>query len=212
MEYKISILLESSELYIERTNQRFQIQPLNCGKSDDEQKEIGSEMEEESANESRPREETPPAVREIFPQNLPLTKSICQTQPVKRLQSNILSEPAKPIIIEENQRKSIKQATFYKGKKKKVRDNQIPHREIQLLQKLWVLNTRWKPIQQRPKPHYKGIKGPFLFTKTHSQRRVAEKNSPTGFKCSVFKYQFTPYLLLPYDVIKEWLTLMEQVT
>ncbi|RXI09235.1 hypothetical protein DVH24_023396 [Malus domestica] len=66
MEYKISILLESSELYIERTNQRFQIQPLNCGKSDDEQKEIGSEMEEESASESRPREETPPADREII--------------------------------------------------------------------------------------------------------------------------------------------------
>ncbi|TQE11232.1 hypothetical protein C1H46_003238 [Malus baccata] len=65
VEDKLSKLLELTDLYIEVTNQEFQIQPLiNCGKSFDDQKEIGAETEEQSASQSCPREETPPADRE----------------------------------------------------------------------------------------------------------------------------------------------------
>ncbi|KAB2622428.1 hypothetical protein D8674_024610 [Pyrus ussuriensis x Pyrus communis] len=50
MEDKLSKLLESTELYIERTNQEFQIQPLiNYGKRYDDEEEIGAETEEQSA-------------------------------------------------------------------------------------------------------------------------------------------------------------------
>ncbi|KAB2608556.1 hypothetical protein D8674_011724 [Pyrus ussuriensis x Pyrus communis] len=67
VEDKLFKLLESIELYIERTNQEFQIQPLiNYGKRYDDQEEIGAETEEKSTSQSCPREETPPADRETI--------------------------------------------------------------------------------------------------------------------------------------------------
>ncbi|RXI06798.1 hypothetical protein DVH24_025934 [Malus domestica] len=90
VEDKISILLEANELYIERTNQGFQIQALNCENIYDDHEEIGAETEEPPASYSRPRAETPLLIVKLFPQNLPPPKSMCQTQPVKMLQRNTL--------------------------------------------------------------------------------------------------------------------------
>ncbi|KAB2615673.1 hypothetical protein D8674_022261 [Pyrus ussuriensis x Pyrus communis] len=118
------------------------------------------------------------------------------------------SGPAQSIKLEEMPNESREQAKIYMGKKKLI-DSQVPHKEIQPLQKLWVLNTRWKPIQQIPKPYWKGVQGPYLFTKTHSLRRVDKKDSTNEFKCTV---QVSPYLLTHYDAAKGWLIPKEQVT
>ncbi|CAN6587048.1 unnamed protein product [Malus baccata var. baccata] len=61
--------MESTELYIERTNQGFQIQALNCEKSYDDQEEIGAETKESPASYSRLREETTYANPEILPKS-----------------------------------------------------------------------------------------------------------------------------------------------
>ena len=66
------------------------------------------------------------------------------------------------------------------------------------MQKLWVLNTRWKPPWKRL----------YLVSKTNSHKRVDKKDSTNEFKCTV---QVNSYLLLLYDAVKAWLTLKEQV-
>ncbi|RXI05372.1 hypothetical protein DVH24_006629 [Malus domestica] len=67
VEEKLSKLWESTELYIEITNEGFQIQALSCGKCFEDQDEIGAEIVEQSANCPRPREETALDDSEISP-------------------------------------------------------------------------------------------------------------------------------------------------
>ncbi|RXH81530.1 hypothetical protein DVH24_034951 [Malus domestica] len=55
---------------------------------------------------------------------------------------NTASQPIKLKEIHE----FCKQATFYNGKKKKVRSSLILRQEIRPMQKLWVLNTRFKLV------------------------------------------------------------------
>ncbi|KAM1177986.1 hypothetical protein ACFX10_017402 [Malus domestica] len=107
------------------------------------------------------------------------------------------------IKFKANLGRSIQQATFYNGKKKKLNSSPIFRQDIQPIQKLWVLNTRLKLVQGK---HKHRLRGSYLITKIHSHRRASTKNSTTD------KQQLIPYLLLPYDSIKKWLTLREQVT
>ncbi|RXH95669.1 hypothetical protein DVH24_008169 [Malus domestica] len=65
VEDKLSKLLESTELCIEITKQGFFIQALNCGKSFDDQEEIGTGIEEQSASYLCPMEEKAHADPEI---------------------------------------------------------------------------------------------------------------------------------------------------
>ncbi|CAN6700210.1 unnamed protein product [Malus baccata var. baccata] len=67
-EDKLYRLLESTELYIEITNHGFQIQALNYEKSFHDQEEISTDIEEQSAIYSRPKEETPLNDPEISPE------------------------------------------------------------------------------------------------------------------------------------------------
>ncbi|KAB2632813.1 hypothetical protein D8674_029060 [Pyrus ussuriensis x Pyrus communis] len=62
---KLSKLLESTELYIEITKQGFFIQALNCGKSLNDQEEIGTGTEKQFASYSCPMEEKAHADPEI---------------------------------------------------------------------------------------------------------------------------------------------------
>ncbi|RXH83092.1 hypothetical protein DVH24_003590 [Malus domestica] len=113
--------------------------------------------------------------------------------------------PTQPIKPKEIHEKSYKQAKFYMGMKKKLNVNPILRHEIRPVQKLWVLNIRFKSIQGRHKPHWKGA---YLISKTHSHKRVDKIDSTNEFKCTV---QVSPYLLTLYDTAKEWLILKEQV-
>ncbi|CAN6570625.1 unnamed protein product [Malus baccata var. baccata] len=232
---KLSKLLELTELYIEVTNQEFQIQPLiNCGKSFDDQEEIGAETKEQSASQSCPREETPPADREtISPQSFPPqvyvppepfptglhectridmleavhSKSVHQTShdqlltTLTILDSEQQTTDQKTLVVELDTQTS--QFIKFKENQDQFRDSQIPHREILPVQRLWVLNTRFKAARWKHKPHWKQ---PYLITKIHSHRTALMKNSTTD------KQQLIPYLLLSYDAIKKWLTRREQVT
>ncbi|TQD78885.1 hypothetical protein C1H46_035566 [Malus baccata] len=82
--------------------------------------------------------------------------------------------------------------------KRKLIDSQVPRRKFQPVRKLWVLNTRFKLARWRNKHSWKGT---YIFTKIHSKRKAYKKNSTIKFGSTVL-----------YDVIKEWLTLKEQVT
>ncbi|KAB2595328.1 hypothetical protein D8674_030778 [Pyrus ussuriensis x Pyrus communis] len=66
VEDKLSLLLESTELCIERTHQGFQIQASNCGNNFNDQEETVSGTEEHSASHSRPREEA--TYIDVFPE------------------------------------------------------------------------------------------------------------------------------------------------
>ncbi|RXH92139.1 hypothetical protein DVH24_021162 [Malus domestica] len=74
-------------------------------------------------------------------------------------------------------RKSFKKANIY---------NQIPHQEIRPIQRLWVLNTRFKSVRLRCKPCWKQ---PYLIAKIHPNSRANIKNSTTEFKRTLNKYQ-----------------------
>ncbi|KAB2622692.1 hypothetical protein D8674_024874 [Pyrus ussuriensis x Pyrus communis] len=65
LEDELSKLLESTELYIEITNQGFQIQALNCWKNFDDQEDIGAGTEEHSGCYSNPTKERTYADPEI---------------------------------------------------------------------------------------------------------------------------------------------------
>ena len=203
VESKISILLESSELYIERTNQGFQIQAY------DEKEEIVAGTREQSSSHSRPGEEAthadpliPPAQiatqvyvpQEFFPQSLQACTGAVALKD---------STPAQPTKPEELHDKSYKKAEIYKGKNKVLNGSPILHQKIQPIQRLWVLNTRWKSARWRDNLCWKGS---HMTSKNHSHRRAV---STTKFKCTI---QVTFYPLLPYDAVKEWLSLMDQVT
>ncbi|TQD88445.1 hypothetical protein C1H46_025969 [Malus baccata] len=54
-------------------------------------------------------------------------------------------------------------------------------------------------------------KGFYLIIKLHSHRRPNMEDSNTHLKRIIDKH-LIPYLLLPNDAIKEWLTLKNQVT
>ena len=215
VEKKLSKLWESTKLYIEITNEGFQIQALSCETSFEDQEEIGVGTEEQSATHSRPGEKEVHPDLEILTE--PFTAQVSMThiphqaaamQPTKLQESfKTASTHGKLIIIEEIECRSIKQAKAYE--KKTFCGSQIPQRQIRPMHKLWVLNTRFKPIQQRPKRYRKGVQGPYLFTKTHSFKRVDKKDSTNEFKCTV---QVSPYLLTLYDAAKEWIILKEQVT
>ncbi|CAN6544372.1 unnamed protein product [Malus baccata var. baccata] len=114
-----------------------------------------------------------------------------------------------PIIFREIWGKSYKQAKIYMGKKKKLNGSRILRQQILLVQRLWVLNTRFKSIQQRRKPLWKG---PNLITKIHSHRRADLTASTSKFQCIIDKHQHISYLLLLYNAAKEWLILKEQIT
>ncbi|CAN6548748.1 unnamed protein product [Malus baccata var. baccata] len=213
VEDKLSKLLELTDLYIE---------------------EIGAETEEQSASQSCPREETPPADREtISPQSFPPqvyvppeafptgvhectridmleavhSKSVHQTSHDKLLttltilDSEQQATDQKILVVELDTQTS----KFIKIKENhdQFRDSQIPRREILPVQRLWVLNTRFKAAQWKHKPHWKQ---PYLITKIHLHRSALMKNSTTD------KQQLIPYLLLTYNAIKKWITRREQVT
>ncbi|CAN6549786.1 unnamed protein product [Malus baccata var. baccata] len=231
VEDKLSKLLELTDLYIEITNEGFLIQALNYGKSFNDQEEIGAGIEEQSATHSRSGETAAhadliippePSVTHVPVPPKPFPQRLQESMRADALEVNVRtmyefdtsqatltgSGPAQPIKLEERHDEAYENAKIYMGKNELI-DSQIPCRESQPLQKLWVLNTRWKPIQQIPKPYWKGVQGPYLFTKTHSLRRVDKKDSTNEFKCTV---QVSHYLLTLYDAPKEWLILKEQVT
>ncbi|CAN6725475.1 unnamed protein product [Malus baccata var. baccata] len=196
--------------------------------------EIGAGIEEQSATQSCLREETPHADREtISPQSflpqvyVPLepfptglhectridmleavhSKSVHQTShdqlltTLTILDSEQQATDQKILVAELDTQTS--QFIKFKENQDRFRDSQIPHREILPVQRLWVLNTRFKAARWKHKPHWKQ---PYLITKIHSHRSALMKNSTTD------KQQLIPYLLLPYDAIKKWLTRREQVT
>ncbi|TQE06055.1 hypothetical protein C1H46_008365 [Malus baccata] len=68
VEDNLSKLLESTELYIEITNEGFLIQALNYGKSFNDQEEIGVGTEEQSTTHSRPGEKATHADPIIAPE------------------------------------------------------------------------------------------------------------------------------------------------
>ena len=107
-----------------------------------------------------------------------------------------------PIKFKANVGRSIQQVTFYNGKKNKPNSSPIFRQEIRPVQKLWVLNTRFKSVQGKHKHYWKGT---YLISKIHAHTRAIMKNSTTN-------KQLIPYLPLLYDAVKEWLTLQEQVT
>ncbi|CAN6709902.1 unnamed protein product [Malus baccata var. baccata] len=210
VEDKLSKLLESTELYIEITNQGFQIQAVNRGRSYDDQ-EVGyfchfcpkihvSPYEyfwlHTSACYSRPNEETAPHDLEISIESAP-TK-VCVSlmhspetprQPPKQQESVVMDNaPAQPIKFKEMPDESCKQARIYMEKRKLI-DSQVPRRKFQPVQKLWVLNTRFKSARWRNKHSWKGT---YIFTKIHSKRKAYKKNSTIKFGSTVL-----------YDVIKE---------
>ncbi|CAN6579197.1 unnamed protein product [Malus baccata var. baccata] len=234
VEDKLSKLLELTDLYIEITNDGFLIQALNYGNSFNDQEEIGARIEEQSATQSCPREETPHADRgtispqsflpqvyvppEPFPTGLHEctridmleavhSKSVHQTShdqlltTLTILDSEQQATDQKILVAELDMQTS--QFIKFKENQDQFCDSQIPHREILLVQRLWVLNTRFKAARWKHKPHWQQ---PYLITKIHSHRSALMKNSTTD------KQQLIPYLLLPYDAIKKWLTRREQVT
>ncbi|KAM2227717.1 hypothetical protein ACFXTI_014495 [Malus domestica] len=223
VEDKLSKLLESTELYIEITNQGFQIQAVNRGRSYDDQ-EVGAGTEEPSAYYSRPEEETAPDDLEISIESAPTKVCVplmhspeTPRQPAKQQEcmntlTNLItgqlltdqkiltavtdSAPAQPIKFKEMPDESCKQAKIYVEKRKLI-DSQVPRRKFQPVRKLWVLNTRFKSARWRNKHSWKGT---YTFTKIHSKRKAYKKNSTIKFGSTVL-----------YDVIKEWLTLKERV-
>ncbi|CAN6678094.1 unnamed protein product [Malus baccata var. baccata] len=111
--------------------------------------------------------------------------------------------------FKENLGESYKQTMIHNETKKKLNGNQILRQEIRPMQKLWVLNTRFKSVRRRRKRCWKGS---YFITTFHSHRRANMKDSTTSLKHIIDKHHLIPYLLLLYDAIKEWLTLKEQVT
>ncbi|KAM1061337.1 hypothetical protein FF1_025849 [Malus domestica] len=206
VESKISLLLESSELYIERTNQGFQIQAY------DEPEEIVAGTGEKFSSHSRPGEEAAHADPIIQPEQIATQVYVPQEFFPQSLQACTKADalegstPAQPTKPEELHDESYKKAEIYKGKNKVLNGSPILRQKIQPIQRLWVLNTRFKSVQQIHKLLWEW---PYLITKSHSHKREDIKNSTTEFKCTV---QVTHYLLLPYDATKRWLTLKEQVT
>ncbi|CAN6543970.1 unnamed protein product [Malus baccata var. baccata] len=89
-------------------------------------------------------------------------------------------------IFKENLGESYKQTMIHKETKKKLNDNLILRQEIRPMQKLWVLNTRFKKANM--------------------------KDSTTSLKHIIDKHHLILYLLLLYDAIKDWLIIREQVT
>ncbi|KAM1715400.1 hypothetical protein EV2_026583 [Malus domestica] len=206
VESKISLLLESSELYIERTNQGFQIQAY------DEPEEIVAGTGEKFSSHSRPGEEAAHADPIIQPEQIATQVYVPQEFFPQSLQACTKADalegstPAQPTKPEELHDESYKKAEIYKGKNKVLNGSPILRQKIQPIQRLWLLNTRFKSVQQIHKLLWEW---PYLITKSHSHKREDIKNSTTEFKCTV---QVTHYLLLPYDATKRWLTLKEQVT
>ncbi|CAN6700224.1 unnamed protein product [Malus baccata var. baccata] len=162
MEDKLSKLLESTELYIEITNQGFQIQAVNRGRSYDDQ-EVGAGTEEPSACYSRPEEVTAPDDLEISIESAPTKVCVplmhspeTPRQPAKQQEcmntlTNLItgqlltdqkilaavtnSAPAQPIKFKEMPNESCKQAKIYMEKRKLI-DSQVPRRKFQPLRKL----------------------------------------------------------------------------
>ncbi|CAN6725589.1 unnamed protein product [Malus baccata var. baccata] len=224
VEDKLSKLLESTELYIEITNQGFQVQAVNHGRSYDDQ-EVGAGTKDTYACYSRPKEETAPDDLEISIESTPTKVCVplmhspkTPRQPAKQQEcmntlSNLItgqlltdqkilaavtdSAPAKPIKFKEMPDESCKHAKIYMEKRKLI-DSQVPRRKFQPVRKLWVLNTRFKSARWRNKHSWKGT---YIFTKIHSKRKAYKKNSTIKFGSTML-----------YDVIKEWLTRREQVT
>ena len=113
VEDKLSKLLEFTELYIEITNQGFQIQALDREKSSEDEREIGVGTEEPSASCSRPRKEK--------------LQDCVETEGLDRVVHTELGSaksqnntPAKPVIISEIKCNSIQQTTIYKGRERKL--------------------------------------------------------------------------------------------
>ncbi|CAN6691333.1 unnamed protein product [Malus baccata var. baccata] len=196
VEDKLSKLLESTELYIEITNQGFQIQAVNCGRSYDDQ-ELGAGTDEPSACYSRPKEETAPDDLEISIESAPTKVCVPLMHSPETPRQPAKHAPAQPIKFKEMSDESCKQAKIYMEKRKLI-DSLVPRRKFQPVRKLWVLNTRFKSARWRNKHSWKGT---YIFTKIHSKRKAYKKNSTIKFGSTVL-----------YDVIKEWLTLKEQVT
>ena len=99
-------------------------------------------------------------------------------QPIKLQESfETASTHDKPIIVAEIECRSIKQAKAYE-KKKTFYSSQIPNKEIHPMQKLWVLNTRFKSIRRVRKSRWKES---YLLTKIHSHGRVDIKASTNEF-------------------------------
>ncbi|RXH87054.1 hypothetical protein DVH24_028554 [Malus domestica] len=127
---------------------------------------------------------------------------------IKVLVAELNKPKVEPIKFQECQGQFYEQAKFYKGKHEELSDSQILRQEIQPVQKLWMLNTRFKSVQWIRKSHCRGF---YLITKIHSQRRPNMMDSTTPLKHIIDKH-LIPYLLLPCDVVKIWLTLRDQVT
>ncbi|KAM1754626.1 hypothetical protein ACFX12_007061 [Malus domestica] len=174
VEDKLAKLLELTDLYIEITNEGFQIQAVNRGKSYDDQ-EVDAGTEEPSVCYSRPKEETPHADREtISPQSFPpqvyvppepfpaglqectridMLEAVHST-PVHQTSLDQLlttltileleqqATDQKILVVELDTQTS--QFIKFKENQDQFRDSQIPHREILPVQRLWVLNTRFK--------------------------------------------------------------------
>ncbi|KAM2474393.1 hypothetical protein PS1_007103 [Malus domestica] len=191
----------------------------NCGYSYKDQEEIVARTEEPPASDTCPTKEIAlddpelslePVITHFYVPPILLPQRLQASTRVDALEGNVPTtyKSARLINLEEIQGESYNEGNINKWTTKIFRDSQIPHREIQPLQRLWVLNTRWKSARWGNKHRWKGT---YFFTKIHSKRRMYKKNSTIEFKCTVDKHQLTPYLLLLYDVIKEWLTLNEQV-
>ncbi|KAM2750782.1 hypothetical protein EV2_000016 [Malus domestica] len=157
MEDKLAKLLELTDLYIEITNEGFQIQAVNRGKSYDDQ-EVGAGTEEPSVCYSRPKEETAHDDLENSIESAPTKVCVplmhypeTPRRPTKQQEcmntltnlntgqlltnQKILaavtdSAPAQPIKFKEMPDESCKQAKIHKETKKKLNGNLILHQEI----------------------------------------------------------------------------------
>ncbi|XP_050125447.1 uncharacterized protein LOC126602588 [Malus sylvestris] len=228
MDDKLSKLLELTDFYIEITNEGFLIQALNYGKSFNDQEEIGAGIEEQSATHSRPWEKAAhadliippePSATHVhvppkpFPQSLQKDMSLSNTLlETGQMTTNTIYvvELVGPAIqackFKENLGESYKQTMIHKETKKKLNGNLILHQEIRPMQKLWVLNTRFKSVRRRRKRCWKGY---YFITTFHSCRRANMKDSTTSLKHIIDKHHLIPCLLLLYDAIKEWLITRE---
>ncbi|TQD90562.1 hypothetical protein C1H46_023908 [Malus baccata] len=166
VEDKLSKLLESTELYIEITNQGFQIQAVNRGRSYDDQ-EVSAGTEEPFACYSRPEEETAPDDLQISIESAPTKVCVPLMHSPETPRQPTKQQECMNTLTNE----SYKQAKIYMEKRKLI-DSQVPRRKFQPVQKLWVLNTRFKSARWRNKHSWKGI---YIFTKIHSKRKAYKK-------------------------------------
>ncbi|KAM2161896.1 hypothetical protein ACFX1Q_039751 [Malus domestica] len=84
------------------------------------------------------------------------------------LVAEIKKPTVEPIEFQECRGQFYEYAKFYKGKHEALNDNAILRQEIRRVQKLWVLNTRFKSARPKHKPIWEG---PYLITKSHSTQK-----------------------------------------